>query len=120
MGLLALATALAGCGGSSSSSPPAAETATITTPAPATTRSLSDYGKDYLRIIGPPNDALDTLNQKAKSYIDDTTAEEIAADTEPLADTIEEASNALLRVDWPASVKYGREGLRDDPGCPGR
>jgi hypothetical protein len=79
-------------------------TASTTTVAPATTRSLDDYGEEYLRIIKPANDALDEWTRKAKAYTDDTTADEIATDTEPVAAAIEEADNELLRADWPQDV----------------
>jgi hypothetical protein len=92
------------CGGGSSESNASVTTASTTTVAPATTRSLDDYGEEYLRIIKPANDALDEWTRKAKAYTDDTTADEIATDTEPVAAAIEEADNELLRADWPQDV----------------
>jgi hypothetical protein len=65
---------------------------------------MAELRQEYLRIVSPANDALDTFKRKAASYTYETTAEQIAADAEPLATAMDDAANALLRVDRPPTI----------------
>jgi hypothetical protein len=101
----ALLTACGG-GGSGSASPtaPATTNATKTAPSQSTQPTRQQLGQKYLQIIGPANGALAKWQEQANSYTDSTTAEEIGRDTAPVAAAIDDASAALLRVQWPSSI----------------
>ena len=61
-----------------------------------------DYGAQYLRIVGPLNDA----SQKAGATIkeSDTTAQ-IAAKFEPMIVQVQRVDSELLKSPWPASAQ---------------
>jgi hypothetical protein len=100
---LAATFVVAGCGGSNSSAP--VSTRTVSAPATTAKPDLHALGQQYLTIIGPSNAEVDKFNKKVDTYTDNTTAEQIARDAEPLAASLDKASNELLQVDWPAPVK---------------
>ena len=111
VGLIAFATGwlLAGCGGNGrKSAPPASAAATMTAPTAATgtaaTPDKHELAQKYLRIVAPANAALDTFNEKEKSYSSDTRAEQVVSDLAPVISAYQEADNALLRVNWPPSI----------------
>jgi hypothetical protein len=101
---------LAACGGGDGSSADTTETTPATTstretaPSRSTELTRKEAADKYLEILGPANAALAKWQKQAQSYTDDTTAEEIGKDTAPVAAALDDASAALLRVQWPSSV----------------
>lgn len=93
------------CGGGNSATPNTTTSPPATTPTATTAPDLDALGQQYLKIVGPANQAVDDFNKKTTTYTDNTTAEEVARDAAPLADALDKASNDLLQVDWPASVQ---------------
>ena len=91
---------LTGCGGGGHSE----NTAHPTTPTTSGTSSRDELGQKYLEIVAPGNQAIETFKQKTDAYSDSTTADQVAADAAPVVSAIDEVDNALLRVDWPATI----------------
>lgn len=99
----ALALVAAACGGSKSAAP-----STTTTPPATTAAAKPDFhalGQQYLKIIAPANTQIEAFNKKTNTYTENTTAEQVAKDAEPLAAAVDKASTDLLHVDWPASIQ---------------
>ena len=105
-GLVALvAVALvAGCGGGGQK---AVDNVTATSTAPAqaqTSPSQDDLGQKYLAIMNPVNAKADEFSKKANAWNDQTTNTQASNDAAPVIAAIDDASNKLLRVPWPAST----------------
>jgi hypothetical protein len=89
----------AGCG--SASHRATSPLPTLTSSAPSVS-ALGDYGAQYLRIVGPVNDA----SQKAGATIKESdTPAQIAKKFEPLIVQVHRADSELLKGPWPEDAQ---------------
>lgn len=96
-----LALALTSCGSGNPSTAPAASAPSpsqaAASTAPASPPANVDYKAQYLRIVTPANDAIDTLKTA-------TGISQVQARAHAAAGAIQAADSQLLRARWPAGV----------------